>query len=335
MARKTPKATSIEEIARLGKVSTTTVSLVLNGKAEQYRISSKTRDRIVAIAKRLKYVPNPSARNLRLKQTQTIGLVITDLSNYFFTQLARYLEQICREHGYLLQISASEDNEILEEEIVQNFISRSVDGLIIASVHKDTAYVSSIRASVPTVFIDRRVEGGQCSWVESDNYESAYQLVNHLASTNPREVAYIGGIKYISSNVERLRAYKDALKHNKIAVRKALIQEHDFTIESGYNSMVKLMQALDRLPDALFTASFTLLEGALAAVKEKFELADVHMRIGTYDTHPLLDYSALEIHSVEQDSAAIAGKAFEILSEHLGGNDVIRREVIPARVLFR
>lgn len=337
MSSKKPRrsAVSIDEIARQGGVSRTTVSLVLNGKAAQYRISTRTRDRIVALAKKLNYSPNPNARNLRLKQTQTIGLVITDLSNYFFTQLAQHLEQICREHGYLLQVSASEDNETLEEEIVRNFISKSVDGLIIASVHKDTGFLSRTRASVPTVFIDRRLEDAHCSWVESDNYESAYKLVSHLANARPREIGYIGGIKYISSNVERLRAYKDALRDNNIRRDRKLIVERDFTSKSGYLSMITLLEVLGRLPDALFTASFTLLEGAMTALKERFDLADVKTKIGTYDTHPLLDFAALEIHSVEQNSALMASKAFDILIEHLGGSEAFTREIVPARVLIR
>ena len=328
-------ATSLEQIARLANVSTTTVSLVLNGKAEQYRISARTRDKVVALAKELKYSPNPTARSLRLKRSHTIGLVISDLSNYFFTQLARHLEQICREHGYLLQVSASEDNDVLEEEIVENFISRSVDGLIIASVHKDSKFLSNLHASIPTVFIDRRLEDGHCSWVESDNYESACKLVDHLAGSKPREIAYIGGIEYISSNMERLRAYKDVLKRHRIRLNRKLILERDFTIESGYQSMAKLMESLGRLPDALFTASYTLLEGALTALKEEYDLSTVDMKIGTFDNHPLLEFAALRIHSVEQNSAAIAGKSFEILSNHLKGKDVFTRETVPARVIIR
>lgn len=327
--------TSLGEIARLANTSTTTVSLVLNNKAKQYRISQKTQDKVNLLAKQLNYVPNPSARNLRLKKTQTIGLVITDLSNYFFTQLARYLEQVCRENGYLLQISASEDNVLLEEQIIHNFILKSVDGLIIASVHQNSEFLTRIAEATPTVFIDRRVEGAQCSWVESNNFESAQELIRHLVIRQPREIGYIGGIKDISSNAERLRAYRSVLREFNIPADKRCIIQKDFTADAGYQSMIKLVNSLGRLPDALFTASFTLLEGVLRALKERHSSLPNDINIGTYDDHPLLDFTTLKIHSVQQDYQSIARKAFHILMDHLQGTSTVQRETVPAKVLFR
>ena len=342
--KKTRKpAASIEEIARLANVSTTTVSMVLNGKAEQYRISQKTRDNVQALARKLHYTPNASARSLRLKKTQVIGLVITDLSNYFFTQLAKQLEQICRANGYLLQISASEDNETLEETIIQNFIAKSVDGLIIASVHRDDKFLSSLISDTPTVFIDRQLKGGHFSCVASDNYGGTYQLVRHLAECSPREIAYIGGIKHVSSNVERLRGYKDALTHCHIPLNESMIIEGGYSIESGHHSMKALLDSMGRLPDALFTASFTLLEGVLSALmafshspSSPITLNEIQkIKFGTYDDHPLLDYTEPTIHSVRQNYAEIAHKAFECLSCHIKGDKTVACEIVSASLCLR
>jgi LacI family sucrose operon transcriptional repressor len=326
---------SLEEFARLAKTSRTTVSLVLNGKAEQYRISARTRDRVIALADELNYSPNTSARNLRLKKTQTIGLVITDISNYFFARLAQSLEQICRENGYLLQISASEDREDLEEQIISNFIAKSVDGLIIASVHQSSDFLADLVNATPTVFIDRRLAGDHCSSVESNNYDSAYRVVSHLAHSAPREIAYIGGLKAVSSNQDRLRGYKDAIRDAGIDLDPALVIEKDFTAEAGQASILALLDSMGRLPDAVFTASFTLLEGVLRALGEQPGQLPDDMQIATYDDHPLLDYAALRIHSVRQDYSAIATQAFCILQDYFEGRTAVRRETVPAKVLIR
>lgn len=328
-------ANSIEAIAKRAGLSKTTVSMVLNGKAQQYRISRKTQLKVEKLAKQLNYSPNISARNLRLKTTRTIALVIPDLGNYFFAQLALCLERVCRVQGYLLQISCSEDNSQLEQEIVDNFLAKSVDGLIIASVHTTGEFVESVAQRLPVVLIDRRIEGVACSWVESNHYQSAMETINLLLAQKPREVAYIGGISALSSSQERLRAYKQVLKKNKFKIQRKLIVESDYQISSGFQAMDKIIKHCDRLPDTLFTASFTLLEGALQRIKQGPETLPAKFTIATFDDHPLLDYANIKIHSIKQDYEKIASDAFSALQKKLGGDAKLSNITVPAAIIAR
>ena len=328
----------IQDIAAIANVSVTTVSMVLNGNAQRYRIGKKTQEKIEKIAAELSYSPNPSARSLRNKTTQTIGLVISHLNNHFFTQLAGQLEQICRTNGYLLQISASEDDEVLEKELIQNFISKSVDGLIIASVQKDSEHLIERVQGIPTVFIDREIEGDAQGWVGSNNQQSTDDLVTRLISKagEPREAAYIGGIKHLSSSKARLSGFKQALKRANIPFERKVVIEEDYSIAAGNRSMQKLVQQLGRAPDVLFTASFTLLEGALPVLRQALDSnPKTRSVIGTFDDHPLLDFVTPTIHSVRQDYSEIALSAFAQLKARFDGQSNVPAVVVPATLVIR
>ena len=128
------KRITIAQIAELAGVSKATASLVLNGKSAEYRIADDTRKRIQAVADECHYLPSFHARSLRETRSYTWGLVIPDLTNFGFASIARALEAHCREAGIQLLIACSEDDPALEQRVVDNLISRQVDGLIVACV---------------------------------------------------------------------------------------------------------------------------------------------------------------------------------------------------------
>lgn len=326
---------SIEVIAGKAGVSVTTVSMVLNGQGDKYRISKATQERIRVLATELNYAPNPAARNLRMRRTNSIGLVITDLSNYFFTELAKHLERICRANGYLLQISDSGDDDAVEEAIIRSFTGKSVDGMIVATSHQDAEFLTNAARYTPTVFIDRKLAGDHCSWVTSDNYHSALELMRRLLADRPREMAYIGGTRTLSSNVERFHAYEDALREAGVPKDDRLVVQREFTRDAGYTGVCEVVDYLGRRPDALFAASLALLEGALAALRDRFGRPPADMILGCFDDHPLLNYVAPSIHSVRQDCETIARQAFDILDAHMSGDQTSRREEVPARLIIR
>ncbi|MFC6035628.1 LacI family DNA-binding transcriptional regulator [Hyphococcus aureus] len=334
--RGAPESISIEAVARKAKVSTATVSIVLNGKGERYRISKATQERIKDVAKKLNYEPNPVARSLRLGRTQTIGFVIADLANPFFAELATTLERLCHEHGYLLQISASGDDVAMEEEIIRNFVAKSVDGLIIATSHEESDFLSDIASRTPTVFVDRKIKGSNCCWVTSDNYESAKEAIRRLIDKREfREVAYIGGAPSLSSNIERLQAYENVLEEAGVPVARRIVKEGAFTCDAGKAAMSDIIEEIGRPPDAVFTASYTLLEGALAELKRRYGAAQPDIAIATYDDHPLLDYVAPPILSVRQDCPLLAESAFSILTSMMSGSSGLQRIIAPARIIQR
>jgi D-fructose-responsive transcription factor len=330
------KDITIEEIAKLAGVSIATVSLVINDRGSQYRISKKTQQKILDIVDEKKYLPNQLARGFRLKKTHTIGLVVPDLTNLFFSLISHEIEVMARKNNYQVLITCSDDSEETEYNVINNLHARRVDGLIIASVLKREQIAKDIsRLGIPVVYIDRRIEGDNVSWVASDNYQGAFDLVNHMCQKGINEICYIGGLKGISTSRNRLKGYREALKANGIPYRSELVFQKDYTIASGFAMAKEMYTRLDGPPKSFFTASLTLLEGALNYTNEKEGRIPDDMLIGTYDDHPFLDYMSVKISSVRQDTRRIAHVAIDMILDAISGKQSVQQKIIKPLMIHR
>jgi len=326
----------ITEIADKAGVSKTTVSLVINGRGEAYRISKKTQQKILEIVRDNNFVPDWYARGLRLKNNQTIGLVVPDLRNWFFSQISYEIESLSRERGYQLFIGCSDDNEETEFKVINNLYAKRIDGLIIASVmKKDQITKDILDLDIPVVYIDRRIESQNISWVASDNRQGAYDLINYMCKAGSRRIGYLGGMQHISTSKNRLRGYRDALETNCITFDSSIVYVKDYTILSGYTLTEQLFEENSTMVDGLFTTSLTLLEGALQYINNNKEHIPEILRIGTYDDHPFLDYFSIKIPSVRQNTGKVAQTAFEMISDMLTGKKVVKHEVITSKLIIR
>jgi D-fructose-responsive transcription factor len=330
------RGTTIEEIAKLAGVSIATVSLVINGRGSQYRISKKTQRRILDIVDKKNFTPNQIARGFRLKKTQTIGLVVPDLTNLFFSRISHEIEVLARKNSYQVLITCSDDNEKTEYSVINNLHARRVDGLIIASVMKKEQIAKDIIGlGIPVVYIDRRIEGDNVSWVASDNYQGAYDLVNHMCKKSKNAICYIGGLKGISTSKNRLMGYREALKANGIPYRSEFVFQKDYTIASGFTMAKEMYAKCNGPPKSFFTASLTLLEGALNFINaEQGQIPD-NMLIGTYDDHPFLDYMSLKISSVRQDARRIASVAIDMILNAISGKQTVQQKIIKPLMVIR
>jgi len=156
--------------------------MLINDKTKKYRISEYTEKKVRKIIKQHNFSPHQYARGFRLKRTKTIGLVVPDLINRYFGELSRNIEYVSRQNGYNVFIISSDDENI-EKKVIGELLSRSVDGLIIASVTKEDGLIyKELLHNTPTVFIDRSIESATHSWVSSDNYKGAFDLVEYMCS---------------------------------------------------------------------------------------------------------------------------------------------------------
>ena len=327
---------TIEEIANLAGVSKTTVSLVINGRGSKYRISKKTQQKILDIVKEKNYTPNQVARGFRLKKTETIGLVVPDLTNWFFSQISHEIELHARQYDHQVLIACSDDDEQTEYKAIRNLHNRRVDGLIVASVmKKDQITKDVLNLDIPVVYIDRRIESDNVSWVASDNYQGAYDLISYMCSKHQGRIYYLGGLKNISTSKNRLRGYRQALEDNGIPFRGELVFQKDYSIASGYELAGKMCKHRNGLPVAFFAASLTLLEGALQFVRESAGRIPDSLYIGTYDDHPFLDYLSVPIPSVRQNAREIARAAFGIIFDALDGKQVVQHKIISPKMVIR
>jgi len=257
-------AVTIKDIAKLANVSITTVSRVINNKTEG--VSEETRNRILQLVKELGYQPNAIARGLVTKKTKTVGLIIPDISNPFFPDIARGEEDSAHIYGYNVFLCNTDDNLEKESEYINALKEKYVDGIIFtsSSIPKHEHITDLIKSGIPVVIMDRRIDSEDIYGVFLDNYEGGYIATKYLIDLGHKRIGCITGPLYISNAIERLEGYKRALVDNEIEVDNRLIFEGDYKINSGIIGAEKL---LEHEVTAIFASNDLMAYGAYKAIR--------------------------------------------------------------------
>ncbi|MET6679028.1 LacI family DNA-binding transcriptional regulator [Citrobacter amalonaticus] len=305
-------AKTVEQIASDLNLSVTTVRLVLNGKAEQYRISLKTQTRINEYVERYGYVINHSARSLKLNKTDTLGLIVPNISNVFFATLAEKLEQRCRRSGYQLMISCTYDDVDYENKITRALIARNVDGLFIvpSTLENQQHHLRQVRK--PMVLLDRDFKYTDNALVESHNISGGEHLTQSLLDAEKLPVWFLVGDTGLPSISDRLTGYLNALSKKGIHHRDWVREGPVNTPEGGYQIMQALIDEAG-CPQAFIASSLPVLEGAVRAIRDRFGVIPPEINIGTFDEHPMLGFLSNNVWSMQQDENAWAEKAFTMM----------------------
>lgn len=233
---------TIKDIARLANVSTTTVSRVINNKDEG--VGSETRKKIQDIIKELNYKPSSLARGLVTKRTKSIGLVLPDITNPFFPDLARGVEDYSVNKGYNAFLCNSDNNAEKEKRYINALMEKHVDGLIITSTHnlEEEHILELMENKIPIVILDRRFKSKDLHGVYTDNFSGAYEAVKYLIQNGHKSIGCITGPLDTSISRERLEGYKKALTDNGIEYDDRLIVQSDFKIDGGMNASQELLK---------------------------------------------------------------------------------------------
>lgn len=308
---------NIQELANYLGLSVTTVSRVLNGKSEQYRISKKTSEKVIRAAQELNYMPNNLARGLKLAKTNTLGVVIPDIGNPFFADIAKIIEQEALKNNYFIILCDSEENQKTEVELIQLLLSRKVDGLIIAPVGIESEHIARLyHSKFPVVIIDRYFPDLPIPYITSDNYQGAYEAVQYLIQTNHKRIACIQGLPSSQPGRERVQGYIEALKNNRMSVEQELIVGDSFSEENGYVS-AQLLFSLKNPPDAIFACSNLIALGVLRAAREKgYKIPDMFSLIA-FDEQPFSAYLVPSMTTVEQQKKEMGRLAVKFLIQFI------------------
>lgn len=258
---------TIYDIAKKADVSAMTVSRVINNTG---RISEKTRAKVKKVMEELGYVPNAMARSLVLQESKILYLLITDITNPFYTTLARGAEDAAMKLGYKLLLGNSDESLAKEAEYVDMLLSTRVDGVLFApSGDASKKHLNMLQKhKIPFVLLDREVPGIESDSVMGESKEGARQLVEHLISQGHRRIAMLSGMLDVSTARDRLVGYKDALKAHDIAFDKYLV------VEIGYKSLsddtiIDRLLGLDDPPTAIFAANNFLAISAIRTLRSK------------------------------------------------------------------
>ena len=238
---------SIKRIQQMTGFSYSTISRVLNGKAQEFRISDKTRRAILEAAESLNYRPNILARSLRLRRTHTVGLIVPDIKNPFFGELASRIENLLREEGYSTILCNTNEIPENEEFYLKVLVDRQVDGIIIAPIHtKEWDAMEEIRRERSIVLIDRIFYETDIPWVTSANEQAAEQVTNELFGIGYTRIAFLGGTADTYINAMRLSGYRKAFERRGVPVDDRIVLFEGYSPEAGERMMADAPRARAR-----------------------------------------------------------------------------------------
>ncbi|MFE0506718.1 LacI family DNA-binding transcriptional regulator [Peribacillus butanolivorans] len=261
--------TTIYDIAKKANVSPMTVSRVINNKGN---ISEKTREKVEAVIKELNYIPNSAAQSLNIKKTKLLSLIITDITNPFFTKVARGAADKANQMGYQLILCNTDENYEKESEYINALISKRVDGVIIAPTGDQSTknLKKLIKNRIPFTLIDRQIEDVSCDRVLGDNYEGTKLLLQHLIDYGHQRIAMVHGPLTISTSKERYQAYIETLKINDLKIDPAFLVETHYKQEKQWNGIAHLVNVspADR-PTAIFAANNFIAIKIIKSLREK------------------------------------------------------------------
>ena len=313
--------TTITEIANELGVSPSTVSRALNN---HHAISKKTKKAVVKLAKKLNYQPNLLALNLLKKKTNTIGVIVPEITSYFFSSVINGIQDVVNPLGINMIIGQSNESYEEEKSIVQTFASIRVDGFLISPSSK-TKNFDHFRIltenNIPLVIFDRDCEGIDVDKVFVDEYKGAFQAVEYVIQTGCKRIAHIAGQQTLSTARHRLKAYKDALQKHKIPVLEEYIVESDgFAPEHGIDPTKKLL-ALSNPPDAIFTINDGVAIGAMYVIKDAgIKIPDDISVIG-FDDDPHSSYFKPSLSTVWQPTYEMGILSARILVKRINNNN--------------
>ncbi|MEO7922433.1 MAG: LacI family DNA-binding transcriptional regulator [Chitinophagaceae bacterium] len=265
------EAVTIKDIAKALGLSTSTVSRALR---DSYEISPETKKLVLEYAEKSNYHPNPIALSLKERRSRSIGVVVCEIANSYFSQVINGIESIAYNNGYNVIIAQSRESFDREMLNLQYLTSRSIDGLIISvsTETTDFTYLKELhQKGMPIVFFDRIVSEIDTHKVIADNYKGGYDATAHLINCGYRRIATVSNPELLSITKERLAGYKAALADNGIAVDESLIKycQHGGMIVEEVEQTVNELLKLKPRPDAIFASADKLTTNCLRILKAK------------------------------------------------------------------
>jgi LacI family transcriptional regulator len=299
--------TSIIDVARKARVSVGTASNVLNGDP---RVGRELRKRVLAAIKALDYAPNALARGLRIQRTHTLGLVIPDVTNPFFGELAKRVGEAADAIGCSVILGNSDDRRAVEATHLRMLATRRIDGLVLVPT-PETRDLEPLR-NIPSVVIDRPLRGWPS--VATDHRAGAKAAVQHLVDLGHRRIGCIAGPDDLAVARERQKGYR-LIVEERLSAKDGPIAEYVFVgrfdYDSGYEGAMQLLRRVR--PTAIFASSDQQAIGALRAAADLGLRVPEDLSVAGFDAIPLAQHVTPRLTTVAQPIAAIAEKAVWLL----------------------
>ncbi len=303
---------TIKDVAALSRVSTATVSHVINNSSN---VSPHLRDRVLNAIRDLKYHPNAIARGLKTSKTKTVGMIVPDITNPFYPAVIRGAEDVLRDAGYILTVGNSDSDPAKEELYYRTFRAQRVDGLILTaclSTHPPEYILHHELGTIPVVFVDRYYSGLGVDIAIVDNVRGSFSAVTHLLNAGHRRIAILTGPMELINARMRLRGYKKALAQAGVSLQREWIFAGRFDADSGYDATRRMLD-LPQRPTAVFSSNAQMTLGCLRALRES-GLSWCHdIAVVSFDDAPLFELMEPSITAVAQNSYELGAQAAILL----------------------
>ena len=325
------KRVNIADVAREAGVSAQTVSRALNNKGE---ISVETRGRVLEIVERLGYRPNTLARGLVTQKTSTIGLVVPDIANPFFSEVARGAEDAAHQAGYTLLLCNSRENPVREMEALRTLEAQRVDGIILCSSRLSEDELGAMLARLPAVIlVNRESSGNDLRSVCIDDEAGARYATQHLLRTEHRSIAFLAGPPASHSGLRRAQGYRRALSEAGMPIDPALSVACTPHLEGGYNAARQLLSRQPEI-DAFLCYNDLVAVGALQACAAQDRHVPEDIALIGCDDILLAGLVTPPLTTLRSDKRALGAEAIRLLLRRLAGcvdgceNVVLQPELI-------
>lgn len=328
---------TIYDISKLANVSTMTVSRVIN---KSGKVSEATRMKVEKAIEELNYIPNSSARYLTAKKSKILSLMITDITNPFFTKVARGAEDKAKQMGYRLLLCNSDENINKESDYINMLISTGVDGVLITpSEDKSRKNLKTLnKYNIPFILLDRKVDGINADEIHGDSQDGTKKILNHLIMNGHKKIAIINGPLDVSTARERQQAYIETLQANHLSIRDDYIFQSHYKNEDTHEMITKLL-SLEKAeqPTAIFAANNIIAINTIKELRERNIQVPEDISIVCFDDlDPAFDLDPF-LTVVSQPAYQFGFTGMQMLIERIEKTapQEFRKVVLPSELIVR
>ena len=333
------KKVSLKDVAKHVGVSTALVSYVINNKEKEARVGAEMVKRIKNAVKELNYQPNLIAKSLKSGRTSTIGLIVADISNPFFSTIARIIEDEARKLGYVVIFGSSDESDEKSQALIEVLLNRQVDAFIIAPARNTEKQVLQLqKRNIPVVLIDRYFPKIDVDSVHINNAQAAFDAVDYLVKKGQKRVAMVSYDTTLAHIEERKMGYKDALKKNGLRYNAALVKNISFQhLEKDVAAKVEELLKIKPAVNAFFFATNTLAVESLKVINRHNIRIPEDVAIVSFDESEAFDFFYAPLSYVQQPLEEIGKQAITLVSERLHKPSAtdIKTIVLDAKLVIR
>ena len=328
-------AYTVRDVARLARVSATTVSKIVNGRVG---VSPDLCRRVEEAITVLDYHPNEVARGLKTNRTFTIGIIVPDVSNVFFNDILRGVESEARRNGFLVVLCDSHEEPHQEEELLTMLIRRRVDGILLASAQERLKEGRLPGRCPPIVCFDREPAGFKGGAVVVDNVLASYEATRHLIELGHQRIAIIAGSENTLTGSQRLEGFRKALREAHLPLREEYIRPGGFSTQGAYRAAHEALQLADP-PTAVFSCNNRMTVGVMFALKDLGLRCPRDVSVVGFDDFEWCELFSPSLTTIVQPSYEMGKRATQILLEVIRtpnqGQGEGNRVVLKAQLLVR